>query len=878
MLTVKDLTKIYSNGTASVTALNSVNFTLADKGFVFITGKSGCGKTTLLSIIGGLDNATSGTVICDGNDLSKFSHKDFDNYRNTYLGFIFQDYCLIDDLNVYQNIELALTLKGENLSQKEKDQLIEDTLKSVDLDIHIKNRFVKELSGGQKQRIAIARALIKNPKLILADEPTGNLDSKTSKKILKLLKKLSKDRLVLIVSHNIDDAKTYADRIIEFADGEIISDISRSQEQTEEMSIKNGTLTLPHSGNLTTAQIKEINQNLQDKKITKIKQHTAGFEKTKKIEENNNTVKIEPKRMKFSSSLKLSRFFIKKRWFASLVTILITTLLVFVLGLCQFLIEFKEYETVMGVMEQTGETDLLIYKGYYNEDNELKTNNYVKMTNDEIQAFKDAGYTGNIYKLYHDPFCIASSTTEIGIIPEIWDNFKGKWIKESLGTINCDLEYLTRRFGVNGELSILAGDLTDKPEGIIITDYMADSINYLRFKGQKNYDFFVGKIVSDRDYVNAIIDTNYEEEFADLMKYIEDRAIGIKRDDEKEFFRSRYLEFMQAVRKYYGVAYSINPNFEEDILKTDQYYTTLTFAQFETEKYSISQPNNMVVKGFDFLEDNEIGIEFDIFNKKFGPLFGYYTEDTLDSYEPITMTIHKYDDSNHTNIIYSQTVTIKLLPTSYSPSNSADTSMFFAGETVYNVFKNNSEYLCGVYLEDATQLGSIYDLINENPYSVESPIYSSISVVGDIVVVFEEFFWIIFIGIAGVSLILLVSYAYGNIKKKYYEIGVLKALGATTKNVGFLFSLQTILAGIIICIISNIALFTMCSPINFIISEKLLAFVSNNNLGPLNILQFNIPTVIANTLVILLVTTLTCVIPLLKLHRIKPKNIIANRD
>ena len=112
MLTVKDLTKIYSNGTTSVTALNNVNFTLKDKGFVFITGKSGCGKTTLLSIIGGLDNATKGTVICDGNDLSKFKPKDFDNYRNTYLGFIFQDYCLIDDLNVYQNIELALTLKG----------------------------------------------------------------------------------------------------------------------------------------------------------------------------------------------------------------------------------------------------------------------------------------------------------------------------------------------------------------------------------------------------------------------------------------------------------------------------------------------------------------------------------------------------------------------------------------------------------------------------------------------------------------------------------------------------------------------------------------------------------------------------------------------
>ena len=213
-----------------------------------------------------------------------------------------------------------------------------------------------------------------------------------------------------------------------------------------------------------------------------------------------------------------------------------------------------------------------------------------------------------------------------------------------------------------------------------------------------------------------------------------------------------------------------------------------------------------------------------------------------------------------------------------SPANIVEELALLEGEDIYELINNNSKYVHGLYLDDANQLGSIYSTITEKPYIVQSKIFSSISVVGDIVSVFEEFFWIIFLGIAGVCLVLLISYAYGNIKKKYYEIGVLKALGATTRNVGFLFSLQTILAGILICILSNTALLTLCTPINITISEKLLEFVANNNLGPLSILQVNLPTIIANTAVILFVTILTCFIPMAKLHKIKPKNIIANRD
>ena len=143
MLKVENLTKVYNKGERQVVALDNVSFTLEDKGFVFITGKSGCGTSTLLNMIGGLDNTTNGNIICDGNDLSKFSINDFDNYRNEYLGFVFQDYCLVEDLNVFQNVALGITLKDLKLTKKQQEELVDNALKSVDLDISLKKRHVK---------------------------------------------------------------------------------------------------------------------------------------------------------------------------------------------------------------------------------------------------------------------------------------------------------------------------------------------------------------------------------------------------------------------------------------------------------------------------------------------------------------------------------------------------------------------------------------------------------------------------------------------------------------------------------------------------------------------------------------------------------------
>ncbi|MBO5375876.1 MAG: ABC transporter ATP-binding protein/permease [Bacilli bacterium] len=225
MITVKNVTKVYkAKKGLEVTALKNININFDRTGMTFILGKSGSGKSTLLNLLGGLDTPTSGEILFNTESLSKYKAKDYDNYRNNYIGFVFQEYNLLDKYNVYENV--ALPLKLQNI--KDYDTKVLEVLEKVGIK-DLKDRKINELSGGQKQRVAIARALVKNPKVILADEPTGNLDSESSKIVFELLKELSKDILVIVISHDEESAKIYSDRTIYIKDGEIINEFSNNE-------------------------------------------------------------------------------------------------------------------------------------------------------------------------------------------------------------------------------------------------------------------------------------------------------------------------------------------------------------------------------------------------------------------------------------------------------------------------------------------------------------------------------------------------------------------------------------------------------------------------------------------------------------------------
>lgn len=196
MLSVKDLVKVYkTKGGAEVRALDGVTLDFPDKGMVFLLGKSGSGKSTLLNVAGGLDRPDKGEIIVKGKSSKDFSASDFDSYRNTFIGFVFQEYNILNEFNVEQNISLALQLQNKKNDRAAVNALLE----KVDLK-GMGKRKPNTLSGGQKQRVAIARALIKEPEIIMADEPTGALDSNTGKQVFETLKKLSAEKLVIVVS------------------------------------------------------------------------------------------------------------------------------------------------------------------------------------------------------------------------------------------------------------------------------------------------------------------------------------------------------------------------------------------------------------------------------------------------------------------------------------------------------------------------------------------------------------------------------------------------------------------------------------------------------------------------------------------------------
>ena len=258
MLEVLNLTKVYkSKGGVEVRALDGVSLSFPERGMVFLLGKSGSGKSTLLNVCGGLDAPTSGEIIVKGRSSRDFTQSDFDSYRNTFIGFIFQEYNILNEFSVEDNIALALELQG-----KPKDkEAVAALLEQVDLTGYAKRK-PNTLSGGQKQRIAIARALIKAPEIIMADEPTGALDSNTGKQVFDTLKKLSRDKLVIVVSHDRDFAEQYGDRVIELKDGKILSDVTKTVEEQKAVSANvtaiGETLCIKRGTQLTEGDFEKI--------------------------------------------------------------------------------------------------------------------------------------------------------------------------------------------------------------------------------------------------------------------------------------------------------------------------------------------------------------------------------------------------------------------------------------------------------------------------------------------------------------------------------------------------------------------------------------------------------------------------------------------
>ena len=376
MIKLENVTKIYSRSKKGNPSLNNISFVLPNKGMVFIIGKNGSGKSTLLNMIGGLDKLSSGNIEINGKKLSSFSSSDYNSYRSSFVGFIFQDYCLLENLTVKENIELSLDLLNEH-----NDDKVNNIINLVKLNEHI-DKYPSELSGGEQQRVAIARTLVKNPSVILADEPTGNLDTKTSKIILDSLKELSKEKLVIIISHDMDETTLYADRIIELSDGHVVNDLSRNKNQ--EFIIENNKVTFTKGHCFTDKEIKEINEKAKEGEL-QFEQIDSLFNATKETKEDKyEQLILKKEKISKRVNRKLFSLFTKKRIASMIFNTIIVSSLITLLGVCGMFTQFDGNKQIDKVLKASDTEYLVLQKGYLSDDiYEKLVTSYVTKIDDE---------------------------------------------------------------------------------------------------------------------------------------------------------------------------------------------------------------------------------------------------------------------------------------------------------------------------------------------------------------------------------------------------------------------------------------------------------------------------------------------------------------
>ncbi len=364
MLELIDVRKVYTTKAGDTIALKGVSIKFADKGMVFISGKSGCGKTTLLNAIGGLDKIDSGEIIIDGKKFSEFTPADYDSYRNTMVGFVFQEYNLLNEYSIEKNINIADELQGRKTDIEE----LRGLLNKFEIGEYEKRK-PNQLSGGQKQRVAIARALIKNPKIILADEPTGALDSATGIQVMDMLKELSKDKLVIVVSHENSFAEKYADRIIRIVDGQVVEDVTLSDVEVkenvydgeEEIFVKSGSrLNDNETKALVEAVEKKKKINLTEKISVRQRKKTEEI----KASENQEPAKFIKSRMKFKSVASLGMKSLVVKPFRLIITILLSVIAFAVFGVFDSVASYNGERALSKLLSGGEYNSVAVYREY----------------------------------------------------------------------------------------------------------------------------------------------------------------------------------------------------------------------------------------------------------------------------------------------------------------------------------------------------------------------------------------------------------------------------------------------------------------------------------------------------------------------------------
>ena len=504
-----------------VHALDDVSIEFEEKGLVFILGKSGSGKSTLLNVLGGLDTYDEGVIEVKGKSSKDFSQADFDSYRNTFIGFIFQDYNVLDGYSVEKNIGLALELQGKK-ADKER---IEELIKQVDLE-GLGKRKPNTLSGGQKQRVAIARALVKNPEIIMADEPTGALDSNTGKQVFDTLKKLSKEKLVIVVSHDREFAEIYGDRVVELADGKIISDIYKYKSEPKKSDgfeiVDDKILTIKKGTKLDAEKLDKLNEFLSSKDediiISTDLDANKKFKAFAKIDDEGNkesfkdTTKedldikdYDPKDFKlirsklpFKDSFKMGASGLKSKKFRLFMTILLSSIAFALFGLADTMASYNKVGNTIKSMKDSHITVATFEKESQRGKGLGSYYSSTRMDDEDIKFLSDKTGKEVLPVYFFDNYFNNSITSYF--YTSNYSYMKHKtYATEIQGFVEMDSSNITQYGTLEGRAPIADNE-------IVITKYIADS--FVEFGFRESYDTPNGNtsnINSPSDMINKNI-------------------------------------------------------------------------------------------------------------------------------------------------------------------------------------------------------------------------------------------------------------------------------------------------------------------------------------------------------------------------------------
>lgn len=881
MLETRNLSKVYKpKKGVPVTALHNINLKFPQTGMVFLLGKSGSGKSTLLNILGGLDRYDCGDILIRGVSSKSFSQKHFDSYRNTYVGFIFQEYNVLDEFTVGANIALAIQLQN----RKATDKLINEILKEVDLEGY-GDRKPNELSGGQKQRVAIARALVKNPDIIMADEPTGALDSNTGKQVFDTLKKLSCSKLVIVVSHDREFAEQYADRIIELSDGSVISDVEpdTSANIIEEngLSFEGATIAIPAAYHLTEEDRVKINEYIDRLGLgTQLeigtKKLSARFKETdqSKITHNNTGFKLIKSHLPMKTAFRIGSSSLKHKKIRLAVTILLSCIAFGLFGVADTFGAYNHVKTCTNSISDTGIQYASVGKS--------------KLLGQGIDAYwRDYGYTldDEDIKTIEQGSGVKLQGVYVPKDVELsFERFTNPEIKLSETDFTVHLSYFNGFSEISEEkikelgFKLLAGTLPDgKKDEIAVSEYVYEVFKKAGYTDGKSFktnekgetvavyetissfnDLLNKQItIGDKTYtITAIIDTKF-----DLERYL---PLTVKEsnksDADKMVDYVLYSEFSSAVEYSLSSTVLLGEGHLERMLNervevypiTNGYIYLYSDNGMNIDPYYITtldKIDSKLIKWIDGerteLHEKEIIVTTDTINY-WSEGADYNSEDGSINYDKLikdagNITLIGYDSSNE-NVDSQGYKIVGYIP--INENTDAYSSTIIIGKSMCNEYSEDGTgpytFAVGAMPEEKDDIQKLVSFCYEDSKSLRYPIHNSVTyeldMVNDFLKIFSRYLLYVGIGFALFAALMLSNFIATSISHKKQEIGILRAIGSRSNDVFRIFFSESFIIAIINFVLSAIGVGVVTAIINHIFRNDVGILITVLDFGPRQII------------------------------------------